>query len=93
MPQRLVQAGCTKVGEVDSMKRVNLDNLYVLVAAFIVNKFLLFGLISATNRALTMGFFVLVVLNFLVLAKAVDKLMKNYERLKKENNLRVDTNY
>jgi hypothetical protein len=65
------------------MKGINLDNLYVLVAGFIVNKFLLFGLISATNRALTIGFFVLVVLNFLVLAKSVDKLINNYQKSKK----------
>jgi len=65
------------------MKRINLEMLYVLVAALVVNKFLLFGLISATNRTLTIGLFVLVVLNFLVLAKSVDKVINDYQRSKK----------
>jgi len=68
------------------MKNLNLENLYVLIVAFTVNKFLLFGLIYSTNRTLTMGFFVLIVLNFLVLAKTIDKMMKNYELSKKRKN-------
>jgi len=68
------------------MKNLNLENLYVVTAAFVVNKFLLFGMISSSNRSLTMGFFVLVVLNFMVLAKAVDKLINNYQQSKKQKN-------
>jgi len=68
------------------MNKINLETLYVMVAAFVVNKFLLFWLISTTNRILTMGLFVLVVMNFLILAKSFDKVMISYQLSKKQKN-------
>ena len=71
------------------MKKINWENLYVLIAALIVNKFLLFGLISTTNRTLAMSFFIMIILNFLVAARFIDKMIQKYEQSKEKMNKTV----
>lgn len=60
----------------------------VLIATIILNKFLLFGLLGATDRILTVSFLCLAILNFVILAKSVDKLVQRYQ-LDQENKVKI----
>ena len=66
------------------MKKMNWENVGILVVTVVLNKLLLFGLIGSTERILTFGFLVLVILNFIVLAKSIDKAMQKLQNVKKK---------
>ena len=66
------------------MKVKKYEQILLIVGSLILNKFLLFWLISAEGMLSTLGFFGLVILNFMILAKSVDKMISHYEELKKE---------
>jgi len=68
------------------MKKMNWESVMVLAVTVVLNKFLLVGLIGATERFLTIGFLCLAILNFVALAKAVDKMVRQYELSKHTRN-------
>ena len=80
-----VQKICTKKSlEVRWMKITTLERIFICVTTLVLNKALLFWLIAADNMLVMLSIFTVLVLNFVILAKSVDKLIEVYEQTRKE---------
>ena len=66
------------------MKTTNLERLFIVGVCLALNKLFLFLLIGAGSIFVLLVAFVLLILNFMILAKTVDKLIDAYEELKRE---------
>jgi len=62
------------------MKTTNFERLFVVVVSFILNKLLLFWLIGSSSFSLSLMTFILLVLNFMILANSVDKAISSYAK-------------
>jgi len=66
------------------MKITTLERIFICVTTLVLNKALLFWLIAADNMLVMLSIFTVLVLNFVILAKSVDKLIEVYEQTRKE---------
>jgi len=66
------------------MKIINLERIFIIGTSLALNKLFLFWLIGASNIIEMVATFVLLILNFMVLAKSVDKIIDAYEESKKK---------
>ena len=69
-------------GEV--MKTTNLERAFIVGVCLALNKLFLCLLIGAGSIFVLLVAFVLLILNFMILAKTVDKLIDAFEELKRE---------
>ena len=66
------------------MKTTNFERLFIIGTCLVLNKLFLFRLIGASNISALLVAFVLLILNFMILTKSIDKLIDAYEESKKE---------
>ena len=66
------------------MKIAYLERLFIIGASLVLNKLFLFWLIRASNMFVMLVTFIALVLNFMILAKSVDKFIDIYEKLKND---------
>ena len=66
------------------MKTTNLERIFICATTLTLNKVLLFWLIRAETMMVMLVTFSLLVFNFMILAKSVDKLIEVYEKSKKK---------
>ena len=66
------------------MKITKFERVFIIGISLVLNKLFLFWLIGASSVFGFLVAFVLLVLNFMVLAKTVDKVIDAYEALKKK---------
>ena len=65
------------------MKTTNLERIFIIGVSLVLNKLFLFWLIGASNMFVMMITFAALILNFMILAKSIDKLIAVYEKSKK----------
>ena len=65
------------------MKIANLERLFIIGASLVLNKLFLFWLTGASNMFVMIVTFVALILNFMILAKSVDKFIDIYEKAKR----------
>jgi len=66
------------------MKTRNIERLFIITTSFTLNKLLLFWLIGSKSIFVSSIAFILLILNFMILANSLDKLIDTYEKSKKE---------
>jgi len=66
------------------MKITNLERLFIMGTSLVLNKLFLFLLIGSSNIFVMFMTFALLILNFMILAKSIDKLIDTYEKSKKK---------
>ena len=66
------------------MKTTSFKRLFIIGTCLVLNKLFLFRLISANNISALLVAFVLLILNFMILTKSIDKLIDAYEESKKK---------
>ncbi|MCL1990876.1 MAG: hypothetical protein FWG67_08320 [Defluviitaleaceae bacterium] len=66
------------------MKVTNLERMFIIITSFILNKVFLFWVIGASTMFAMLMTFSLLIFNFMILAKSVDRLIDTYEKAKKK---------
>jgi len=66
------------------MKTTNLERIFMIGTSLVLNKLFLFLLIGSSNIFVMFVTFAFLILNFMILAKSVDKLIDTYEQSKKK---------
>jgi len=66
------------------MKVMNWERIFIISTSVTLNKVFLFWLIRSNTLMMMAGAFTLFALNFVILAKSVDKLIEIYENSKKK---------
>ena len=64
------------------MKTTNLERLFIIAVSLVLNKLFLFWLIGASNIFVMFAMLALLIFNFMILAKSVDKMIDAYEKSK-----------
>jgi len=70
--------------EVRVMKITNLERVFIIATSLVLNKLFFFWLIGARNVFVMLVLLVLLIFNFMILAKSIDKLIDTYEKSKKK---------
>ena len=65
------------------MRTTNIERLFIVIVSFILNKLLLFWLIGSRSILISSVSFILLTLNFMILASSLDKLIDTYGKSKK----------
>ena len=66
------------------MKTAVFERIFIIGISLVLNKLFLLWLIGASNIFVLLGAFVLLILNFMILTKSLDKLITVYEEAKKK---------
>ena len=66
------------------MKTTNFERLFIISVSLVLNKLLLFWLIGASNIFVMLAMLALLIFNFMILAKSIDKMIDVYEKSKEK---------
>ena len=72
------------------MKITNFERLFIIGTTLFLNKLFLFWLIGASHIFSMFAIFVLLILNFMILATSIDKFIDQYEQSKKRKSLTAE---
>ena len=66
------------------MRTTVFERLFIIGISLFLNKLFILWLIGASNILALLGAFVLLILNFMILAKSIDKVIDVYEESRKK---------
>lgn len=62
---------------------MNLERFFIIGTSLVLNKIFLFWLVGDNTLMMRTVIFIILILNFMILAKSVDKVIESYEKKRK----------